>query len=157
MLSQIGDFFANYWWILLILLLVILLFAVIRGVRKALKEGGGAFNLETIRKNTAPNREYVKQKAQAMLKDADMVCEVSGTRVIPKREDIPIFRAAIKSRYKVAMFLVEKENKVAYFFCRTEQGLQRRIGNLMLDKQKKNTHWPYSDRATGERLRFPKV
>lgn len=157
MLSEIGDFFANYWWVILILVVIVIIAAVIRGIRKALKEGGGAFNLETIRKNTEPNREYVKQKAAAMLKDADMVCEVTGGRVIPKREDLPVFRAAIKSRYKVAMFLVEKENKVAYFFCKTEKGLERRIKNLMIDRQQKNSHWPYEDRETGERLKFPKV
>ncbi len=157
MLSEIGDFFANYWWVILILVIVVVITAVVRGIRKALKEGGGAFNLETIRKNTAPNREFVKLKAAAMLKDADMVCDVTGNRVLPKREDLPVFRAAIKSRYKVAMFLVEKENKVAYFFCKTEKGLERRLGNLMFDRQQKNGHWPYTDRKTGEQLKFPKV
>ncbi len=156
-MSQIATFFSEYWVVILVLVILVVVLAVIRAVRKVMKEGGGAFNMETIRKNSEPNREVIRYKGKAMLRDADVVCEVKGNRVVPKREDLSLFRAAFKSKFKAAVFLVEKENKVAYFFCKTEAGLQRRITNLMLDKQEKNSHWPYTDKATGEHLRFPRV
>ncbi|MCK9183428.1 MAG: hypothetical protein M0P13_11220 [Fibrobacteraceae bacterium] len=156
-MSAVGSFFAENWIFIVILLVLVVIIAIIHAVRKVLREGGGAFRLDTIKKNSDPNKEYIKIKAQAMLKDADMICEVSGNHVIPKREDLAIFRAAVKSRFKVAMFLIESENKVAYFFCKTEQGLHRRIDNLLPDNRSKNSHWPYADQATGEKLRFPRV
>ncbi len=156
-MSQIANFFSEYWVVILILVILVVILAAIRAVRKVMKEGGGAFNLETIRKNSEPNREVIRYKGKAMLKDADVVCEVKGNRVVPRREELTLFRAAFKSKFKAAVFFIEKENKVAYFFCKTEAGLQRRITNLMLDKQEKNSHWPYTDKATGEHLRFPRV
>lgn len=156
-MSQIATFLSEYWVVILVLVILVVVLAAIRAVRKVMKEGGGAFNMETIRKNSEPNREVIRYKGKAMLRDADVVCEVKGNRVVPKREDLSLFRAAFKSKFKAAVFLVEKENKVAYFFCKTEAGLQRRITNLMLDKQEKNSHWPYTDKATGEHLRFPRV
>ena len=50
-----------------------------------------------------------------------------------------------------------QENKVVYFFCKTEAGLQRRLQNLLFDRQMKNSHWPYADKATAEHLRYPKA
>lgn len=156
-MSQITDFLSNYWWIILILVFLVVVLAVVRAVRRVMKEGGGAFNLETIKKNSAPNWEVIRLKGRAMLKDADVVCTVNGSRVVPKREDLSLFRIAFKSKFKAAVFYIEKEGKVAYFFCKTEAGLKRRIENLMFDKQDKNSHWPYTDTATGERLRFPRA
>ena len=93
---------------------------------------------------------------KAMLADADVVCEIKNGRVIPKRENIMTFRNVYKMKYKAASFYIAKENKVVYFFCKTEAGLQRRLTNLMLDKDKKNAHWPYKDKATAEHLRYPR-
>jgi hypothetical protein len=157
MLSNIVYFFSTYWPVILVLVIAAVLFAVIHAVRRVLKEGGGAFNLATIRKSSEPNKEGIKEKSQAILKDADMICDVKNERVIPHKEDLLVFRAAIKSRYKVAMFLVEKENKVAYFFCKSEAGLRRRVENLLPNSRHGNSHWPYADKETGEKLRFPRV
>ncbi|MCQ2096482.1 MAG: DUF1248 domain-containing protein [Fibrobacter sp.] len=153
------DFLSSYWWVILIVVVLVLLFFVIRGVRKALKEGGGAFNLETIQKNTEPNFAALKQKSQALLVDADMLCEVQPGRnfVIPKKEDIKFFRRAVSQKYKLAMFLVPGTNKVAYFFCKTEQGLRRRIDNLVINQKFREGKKPYNDIATGEKLRYPKA
>ena len=156
-MSQIADFFANYWWLILILVIVVIIIAAVRAVRRVIKEGGGAFDLETIKKNTAPNLEFVRQKGQAMLKEADVICEIKNGRVIPKREDIMTFRTVYKTKYKAASFYIAKENKVVYFFCKTEAGLQRRLQNLLFDRQMKNSHWPYADKATAEHLRYPKA
>ena len=69
------DFLANYWpWLIAVTVVVLAVFAF-RGLRKALKEGGGAFNLETIKRNTDPNFAALKQKSKALLADADMICE----------------------------------------------------------------------------------
>ena len=68
------DFLANYWPYIVALVVVVLLVFAIRGLHKALKEGGGAFSLETIRKNTEPNFAALKQKSKALLADADMIC-----------------------------------------------------------------------------------
>ena len=156
LMSQVADFFANYWWVLLILVVLVVIFAAIRAVRRVIKEGGGAFDLETIKKNTDPNLEFVLHAGKAMLADADVVCEIKNGRVIPKRENIMTFRNVYKMKYKAASFYIAKENKVVYFFCKTEAGLQRRLTNLMLDKDKKNAHWPYKDKATAEHLRYPR-
>lgn len=46
------DFLAEYWpWLIAVVIVVLLVFAI-RGLRKAMKEGGGAFSLDTIRKNS---------------------------------------------------------------------------------------------------------
>lgn len=156
-MSQVTDFLSNYWWVILILVFLVVVLAVIRAVRRVMKEGGGAFNLETIKKNSAPNWEVIRHKGRAMLKDADVVCAVNGSRVVPNRADLSLFRIAFKNKFKAAVFYIEKEAKVAYFFCKTEAGLKRRIENLMLDKQDKNSHWPYIDKATGDHLRFPRA
>lgn len=118
-MSQIANFFSEYWVVILILVILVVVLAAIRAVRKVMKEGGGAFNMETIRKNSEPNREVIRYKGKATIRDADVVCEVKGNRVVPKREDLSLFRAAFKSKFKAAVFLVEKENKIAYFFCKT--------------------------------------
>lgn len=152
------DFLASYWWVILIVVVVVLLIFVIRGVRKALKEGGGAFNLETIQKNTAPNFAALKQKSQALLFDADMICDIQEGRnfVLPKKEDMKFFRRAVSQKYKLAMFQVPGTKKVAYFFCKTEQGLRRRIDNLVINQKFREGKKPYVDVATGEKLKFPR-
>ena len=152
------DFLANYWPYLIALVVVVLAVFAFRGLRKALKEGGGAFNLETIRKNSAPNFAALKQKSQALLADADMICEVKpgSNLVIPKKEDLKFFRRAVSQKYKLAMFLVPGTNKVAYFFCKTEQGLRRRIDNLVINQKFREGKKPYNDVATGEKLKFPR-
>ena len=153
------DFLANYWpWLVAIVIVVLAIFAF-RGVRKALKEGGGAFSLETIRKNTEPNFAALKQKSKALLADADMICETKegSNLVIPKREDMKFFRRAVSQKYKLAMFLVPGTNKVAYFFCKTEAGLRRRIDNLVINQKFHDEKKPYVDVATGEKLRYPKA
>lgn len=153
------DFLSNYWWVILIVVVVVLAIFVIRGVRKALKEGGGAFSLETIKKNTEPNFAALKQKSKALLMDADMICEIQEGRtfVLPNKEDMKLFRNAVKAKYKLAMFLVPGTNKVAYFFCKTEQGLRRRIDNLVINQKLHEGKKPYVDIATGEKLRYPKA
>jgi hypothetical protein len=157
MLNTIGTFFSEAWPFLLALLIIVIIIAAIVAVRKVIKEGGGAFHLGTIRKSTEPNREGIKVKSLALLKDADMICDVVGERVIPKKGDIGLFRAAVKSKYKVAMFLIEEDQKVVYFFCKTEAGLRRRVENLLPNDRRKNSHWPYADVSTGEKLRFPRA
>ena len=134
-MSQVAEFFANYWWLILIIFVVVAIVAVIRAVRRVIKEGGGAFDLNTIKKNTAPNLEFVRQKGQAMMKDADVICEIKNGRVIPKKQDIMTFRTAYKAKYKAASFYIAKEDKVVYFFCKSEAGLQRRLQNLLFDRQ----------------------
>ena len=156
-MSQVAEFFANYWWLILIIFVVVAIVAVIRAVRRVIKEGGGAFDLNTIKKNTAPNLEFVRQKGQAMMKDADVICEIKNGRVIPKKQDIMTFRTAYKAKYKAASFYIAKEDKVVYFFCKSEAGLQRRLQNLLFDRQAKNSHWPYADKATADHLRFPRA
>ena len=152
------DFLANYWPYLVALFLIVMGVFAFRGVRKALKEGGGAFSLETIKKNTEPNFAALKQKSRALLADADMICEVKeGSHlVVPKKEDLKFFRRAVSQKYKLAMFLVPGTNKVAYFFCKTEQGLRRRIDNLVINQKFHEGNKPYNDVATGEKLKFPR-
>ncbi len=152
------DFLANYWPYLIALVVVVLLVFAIRGVRKALKEGGGAFSVETIRKNSEPNFAALKQKSQALLADADMICEIKegSSFVVPKKEDLKLFRTAIKQKYKLAMFLVPGTNKVVYFFCKTDAGVKRRIENLVINQKFRDGKKPYVDVATGEKLKFPR-
>lgn len=152
------DFLASYWPYIVALFVIVLLVFAIRGVRKALKEGGGAFNLETIKKNTDPNFAALKQKSHALLADADMLCDVKpgSSLVIPKKEDLKFFKRAVSQKYKLAMFLVPGTAKVAYFFCKTEQGLRRRIDNLIINQKFREGKKPYNDIATGEKLRFPR-
>lgn len=152
------DFLANNWPYLVAIVLVVVIIFAVRGVRKALKEGGGAFNLETIKKNTEPNFAALKQKSQALLADADMICEVKegSNFVIPKKEDLKFFRRAVSQKYKLAMFLVPGTNKVAYFFCKTDAGVKRRIENLVINQKFREGKPPYMDAATGEKLKFPK-
>lgn len=157
MLNSIGHFFSEAWPFIVALLVIVIIVAAVRAVRKIIKEGGGAFRLETIRKSTEQNVEGIKAKSKGLLKDADMICDVVGERVIPNRENIGLFRAAVKSKYKVAMFLIADENKVVYFFCKTEAGLRRRLENLLPNDRRKNAHWPYADATTGEKLRFPRT
>lgn len=153
------DFLANYWpWLIAIFVIILLVFAI-RGVRKALKEGGGAFSLETIKKNTEPNFAALKQKSQALLADADMICEVKdgSSYVIPKKEDLKFFRRAVSQKYKLAMFLVPGTNKVVYFFCKTDAGVKRRIENLVINQKFREGKKPYVDVATGEKLKYPRA
>ena len=152
------DFLANYWPYIVALVVIVLLVFAIRGLRKALKEGGGAFSLETIRKNTEPNFAALKQKSKALLADADMICETKegSNLVIPKKEDMMFFRRAVRQKYKLAMFLIPGTNKVAYFFCKTEQGLRRRIENLVINQKFREGKPPYIDHATGEKLKYPR-
>jgi hypothetical protein len=152
------DFLANYWPFIIALVLVILGIFAFRGIRKALKEGGGAFSLETIRKNSEPNFAALKQKSKALLADADMICETkeNSNLVMPKKEDMMFFRRAVKQKYKLAMFLVPGTNKVVYFFCKTEQGLRRRIENLVINQKFREGKPPYMDVATGEKLKYPR-
>lgn len=152
------DFLANNWPFIVAIVLIVLVIFVIRGVRKALKEGGGAFSLETIKKTTEPNFAALKQKSQALLADADMICEVKegSNYVIPKKEDLKLFRNAIKQKYKLAMFLVPGTNKVVYFFCKTDAGVKRRIENLVINQKFREGKKPYVDVATGEKLKYPR-
>lgn len=152
------DFLANYWpWLIAVVVVVLAIFAV-RGVRKAIKEGGGAFSLETIRKNSEPNFAALKQKSKALLADADMICETKegSNLVLPDKEDMKIFRNAVKAKYKLAMFLIPGTNKVVYFFCKTEAGLRRRIENLVINQKFREGRPPYMDVATGEKLKYPR-
>ncbi|MCQ2089903.1 MAG: hypothetical protein MJY93_06600 [Fibrobacter sp.] len=153
------DFLANNWPYLVAIVLVVVIIFAVRGVRKALKEGGGAFNLETIKKNTEPNFAALKQKSQALLADADMICEVKegSNFVIPKKEDLKFFRRAVSQKYKLAMFLVPGTNKVAYFFCKTDAGVKRRIENLVINQKFREGKKPYVDVATGEKLKYPRA
>ena len=81
------DFLANYWPFIVAFVLIFLGVFAFRGVRKALKEGGGAFSLETIKKNTEPNFAALKQKSRALLADADMICEVKeGSHLVPRKK-----------------------------------------------------------------------
>ena len=152
------DFLANYWPYLIALVVIVLAVFAFSGLRKALKEGGGAFNLETIRKNSEPNFAALKQKSKALLADADMICETkeNSNLVMPKKEDMMFFRRAVKQKYKLAMFLVPGTNKVVYFFCKTEQGLRRRIENLVINQKFREGKPPYMDVATGEKLKYPR-
>lgn len=152
------DFLANNWPYLVAIVLVVVIIFAVRGVRKALREGGGAFSLETIKKTTEPNFAALKQKSQALLADADMICEVKegSNYVIPKKEDLKLFRTAIKQKYKLAMFLVPGTNKVVYFFCKTDAGVKRRIENLVINQKFRDGKKPYVDIATGEKLKFPR-
>ncbi|MCQ2104916.1 MAG: DUF1248 domain-containing protein [Fibrobacter sp.] len=152
------DFLANYWPYLILLVVIVLVIFAIRGVRKALKEGGGAFSVETIKKNTEPNFAALKQKSEALLADADMICEIKdgSSYVIPKKEDLKLFRNAVKQKYKLAMFLVPGTNKVVYFFCKTDAGVKRRIENLVINQKFREGKKPYVDVATGEKLKFPR-
>ncbi|MCQ2062739.1 MAG: hypothetical protein MJY99_05325 [Fibrobacter sp.] len=152
------DFLANYWpWLIAVVVVVALAFGI-RGLRKALKEGGGAFNLATIRKNTEPNFAALKQKSKALLADADMICETkeNSNLVLPNKEDMKFFRRAVSQKYKLAMFLVPGTNKVVYFFCKTEAGLRRRIENLVINQKFREGKPPYMDVATGEKLKYPR-
>ena len=112
------DFLAEYWpWLIAVVIVVLLVFAI-RGLRKAMKEGGGAFSLDTIRKNSEPNFAALKQKSKALLADADMICETKegSNLVIPNKENLKFFRRAVSQKYKLAMFLIPGTNKVVYFF-----------------------------------------
>lgn len=153
------DFLANNWPYIIAVVVIVLAVFAFRGVRKALKEGGGAFSLETIKRNTEPNFAALKQKSKALLADADMICEVKegSNLVLPNKEDMKFFRRAVSQKYKLAMFLVPGTNKVAYFFCKTEAGLRRRIDNLVINQKFNESKPPYMDLATGEKLRYPKA
>jgi len=153
------DFLANNWPYIIIAIVVVLIIFAVRGVRKALKEGGGAFRLETIKRNTEPNFAALKMKSKALLADADMICEVreGSNLVLPNKADMKFFRRAVSQKYKLAMFLVPGTNKVAYFFCKTEPGLRRRIDNLVINQKFHENKPPYIDLATGEKLRYPKA
>lgn len=152
------DFLANYWPYIVAVVIIVLAIFAFRGLRKALKEGGGAFSLETIKKATEPNFAALKQKSRALLADADMICETKegSNLVIPKKEDMKFFRRAVSQKYKLAMFLVPGTNKVVYFFCKTEAGLRRRIENLVINQKFRDDKKPYVDIATGEKLKFPR-
>lgn len=153
------DFLAEYWpWLIAVVIVVLLVFAI-RGLRKAMKEGGGAFSLDTIRKNSEPNFAALKQKSKALLADADMICETKegSNLVIPNKENLKFFRRAVSQKYKLAMFLIPGTNKVVYFFCKTEAGLRRRIENLVINQKFREGKPPYIDLATGEKLRYPKA
>ena len=39
-MSQVADFFANNWWLILNLFVVVAIVAVIRAIRRVIKEGG---------------------------------------------------------------------------------------------------------------------
>ena len=149
------DFLANYWPYLILLIVVVLLIFAIRGIRKFLKEGGGAFSLETIKKNTQPNFAALQQKSKALLADADIICTVKegSNYVVPDKQDLKRFRRAVSQKYKVAMFLVPGTNKVVYFFCKTDQGVKRRIENLVINQKFREGKKPYMDVATGDKLK----
>ncbi|MCQ2060605.1 MAG: hypothetical protein MJY78_02375 [Fibrobacter sp.] len=153
------DFLANNWPYILAVVLVVLAVFAFRGLRKALKEGGGAFSLATIRKNSEPNFAALKQKSKALLADADMICETkeNSNFVIPSKEDMKFFRRAVSQKYKLAMFLIPGTNKVVYFFCKTEAGLRRRIENLVINQKFREGKPPYMDVPTGEKLKYPKA
>ena len=87
-----------------------------------------------------------------------MICETKegSNLVMPKKEDMMFFRRAVKQKYKLAMFLVPGTNKVVYFFCKTEQGLRRRIENLVINQKFREGKPPYMDVATGEKLKYPR-
>ena len=152
------DFLASYWPFILAIVIIVLAVFAFRGVRKALREGGGAFSVETIRKTTEPNFAALKQKSQALLADADMICEIKegSNFVIPKKEDLKFFRRAVSQQYKLAMLQVPGTNKVVYFFCKTDAGVKRRIENLVINQKFREGKPPYTDVATGEKLKFPR-
>ncbi len=148
------DFFATYWPILLILVLIVLVAAVFRAVRRFLKEGGGVFKVESARKSSEPNKLWLRQVSKALVADADMICETKGELIKPTKEDIRMIRTVVKAKYRVAMFLVPDTDKVAYFFCKSEAGLQRRLKNLLPNEQRKSHKWPYADVETGKKLKY---
>ena len=152
------DFLANNWPYIIAVVVILLAVFAFRGVRKALKEGGGAFSLETIKRNTEPNFAALKQKSKALLADADMICEVKegSNLVLPKKEDMAFFKRAVSQKYKLAMFLIPGTNKVAYFFCKTEAGVRRRIENLVINQKFREGKKPYIDVATGDKLKYPR-
>jgi len=150
------EFLSNSWPVILAIFIVVVILAIIRAVRKFMREGGGAFRLETIKKSSEPNNEVLKAKSEALLADADMICTVQGSLVVPNKEDLALFKRAVGQKYKVIMFLIPKTDKVVYFFCKTEAGIKRRIENLLTNDRRKNSKWPYADTLTGEKLKYPK-
>lgn len=162
-MGSIADFFATYWPLIIVLLVVVVIVAVVRAVRKVLKEGGGAFQVDTARKSTEPNKLWVRQVSKALVADADMICETKGEIIKPTKEDIRLLRVVVKNKFKVGMFLLPAEKaedgselppKVAYFFCKTEPGLQRRLKNLLPNEKRKSHTWPYADIETGKKLKY---
>lgn len=162
-MESISNFFASYWPLILVLLVIVVVVAVVRGVRKVLKEGGGAFQVDTARKSTEPNKLWVKQVSKALVADADMICKTKGELISPTKEDIKLLRVVVKNKFKVGMFLlpaeknaegVEEAPRVVYFFCKTEAGLQRRLKNLLPNDKRKSHTWPYADIETGKKLKY---
>lgn len=150
------SFLSQYWPYLVAFLVLVVILALIRGVRKFLREGGGAFRLSEVKKYSEPNKEVLKEKSKALLQDADIVCEVKNEQIVPGKEALLLFRQAVSKRFKVAMFLIPDSNQVVYFFCKTEAGIKRRIENLMPNHKRKSNKWPYMDTETGKKLKFPK-
>ena len=95
---MIGNFFSTYWPVLVILLVVVVVLAIVRAVRRFLKEGGGAFRLETARKCSEPNMLFLTQCSKAVLADADIVCKYKGEFVTPTKDDMRILRSAVKKK-----------------------------------------------------------
>ncbi len=162
-MGSISDFFANYWPLIVVLVIIVVIVAAVRAVRRVLKEGGGAFRVATARQSTEPNKLWVKQVSKALIADADMICNTKGELIAPTKEDIKLIRVVVKNKFKVGMFLLPAERdaagneqapKVAYFFCKTEAGLQRRLKNLLPNEKRKSHTWPYADVETGKKLKY---
>ena len=150
----IFNFFSTYWPLILILVLVVIVIAAIRAVRRILKEGGGAFQVSTAKKSSEPNKLWIKQVSKALVADCDMICETKGELIKPTKQDIVLLRKVIKSKYQVAMYLLPEGDKVVYFFCKSQAGLERRLKNLLPNDQRKSHRWPYADVETGKKLKY---
>lgn len=153
------NFLSENWPYLLIVLLVIVIIFAIRGVRRFMREGGGAFNIETIRKNSEPNFAALKQRSKALLADAEIVYEMKEGQkyVLFPKDDMKFFRRAVSQKYKIAMFMIPGTNKIVYFFCKTDSGMRRRIENLVPNNKFREGKKPYMDIATGDKLRYPRA
>lgn len=152
----VANFFSTYWPLILILVVVVVIVAIFRAVRRVLREGGGAFKLESARQASNPNKLWLKQISKALVADADLICQTKGELIKPTKEDMKILRVVVKKRLKVAMFIVPDREppEVAYFFCKSESALQRRLKNLLPNTERKSHKWPYADIATGKQLKF---
>ena len=151
---MIGNFFFSYCPVLVIILFVVILLAIFRAVRRFLKEGGGAFRVETARKCSEPNKLFLTQCSKALLADADMVCKYKGEFISPTKEDIKVLRSAVKKKYQCMPFLIPNTDQVAYFFCKSEAGFKRRMSNLLPNDKRKSHKWPYNDVETGKKLKY---
>lgn len=154
------DFFSAYWPLILILFVLVIIVFAIRGVRRALKEGGGAFKVENAKKASDANLLWLKQAYKAIALDADLICKTKGDYIVPTKQDIRLLKKVVAKKMKIAMYLLpEAQNfahsgEVVYFFCKSERALERRLKNLLPNREVKSKRWPYADPDTGYKLKY---